>query len=67
MSTFHYTSYAQEIIFGSGSLARLSEAIDRFHWRRLLLCSTGSLRRDGTIAALERALGADRLPEPHYP
>src|SRR5947209_524765 len=72
MNTFHYTSYAQEVIFGSGSLAHLSEAVDRFHSHRLLLCSTGSLRRDGTIAALERALG-DRLVaiydyvQPHVP
>ena len=72
MNTFHYTSYAQEIIFGSGSLAHLSEAVDRFLWHRLILCSTGSLRRDGTIAALERALG-DRLVavydhvQPHVP
>jgi maleylacetate reductase len=72
MNTFHYTSYAQEIIFGSGSLTRLSEAVDRFRWHRLMLCSTGSLRRDGTIAALEQALG-DRLVaiydhvQPHVP
>jgi alcohol dehydrogenase YqhD (iron-dependent ADH family) len=57
MNTFHYTSCAQEVIFGSGSLAHLSEAVDRFHWRRLILCSTGSLRRDGTIATLEQVLG----------
>ena len=72
MNTFRYISYAQEIIFGAGSLTHLSEAIDRFHWHRLMLCSTGSLRRDGTIAALERALG-DRLVaiydhvQPHVP
>src|SRR5437016_3108409 len=72
MDKFRYTSYAQEIIFGAGSLTRLSEAIDRFHWQRLMLCSTGSLRRDGTITALERASG-DRLVvtydhvQPHVP
>jgi maleylacetate reductase len=56
MHEFRYTSYAQEIIFGPGSLAHLSEAVERFHWRRLLLCSTGSLQRDGSIAKIEEAL-----------
>jgi maleylacetate reductase len=56
MNEFRYTSYAQEIIFGPGSLARLSEAVERFHWRRLLLCSTGSLQRDGSITKIEEAL-----------
>lgn len=60
MNEFHYTGYAQEIIFGSGSLARLSEFIDRFGWRRVMLCTSGSLRRNGASAAIERALG-DRL------
>jgi maleylacetate reductase len=60
MNAFRYTGYAQEIIFGSGSLARLSEAVDHAGWHRLMLCSSASLRRDGTIAALESALG-DRL------
>jgi maleylacetate reductase len=56
MNEFRYTSYAQEIIFGHGSLARLSEAVERFHLRRLMLCSTGTLRRDGTVAKIEEVL-----------
>jgi len=60
MSEFHYTGYAQEIIFGAGALARLADLIEQFGWRRLLLCSSGSLRRDGTINGIEQALG-DRL------
>jgi len=72
MNEFHYTSYAQEVLFGAGSLSRLSESVERFHWRRLMLCSTGSLRRDGTIASIEHALG-ERLVgtyeyvQPHVP
>jgi len=72
MHEFRYTSYAQEIIFGPGSISRLGEAIERFSWHRLMLCSTGSLRRDGTIASIEKALG-DRLVvtfeyvQPHVP
>ena len=57
MNEFHYTSYAQEIIFGSGSVARLGEAVERFSWQRLMLCSTGSQRRNGHIAAIENVLG----------
>jgi alcohol dehydrogenase class IV len=60
MNEFRYTGYAQEIIFGAGSISRLSEAVERFSWHRLMLCSTGSSRRHGTIATLEQALG-DRL------
>src|SRR5947209_4291577 len=69
---FRYTSYAQEIIFGPGSIAYLGEAIERFHWQRLMLCASGSLRRDGTIAAIEGILGS-RLAatyeqvQPHVP
>jgi alcohol dehydrogenase class IV len=57
MREFHYTNYAQDILFGPGSLSQLSEAVDRFGWQRLMLCSTRSLRRGGQIAAVEQALG----------
>jgi maleylacetate reductase len=72
MQSFHYTSYAQDIIFGAGSLAQLAPTIDRFGWQRLLLCSTGSLRHSGQIAALGQALGGrlvasyERI-QPHVP
>ena len=45
MNKFRYTSYAQEIIFGAGSLAQLADAVERFQVRRLMLCATSSLRR----------------------
>ena len=60
MNEFRYTSYAQEIIFGTGSMAHLGEAVDRYSWRRLWLCSTGSQRRNGHITAIENVL-RDRL------
>jgi maleylacetate reductase len=72
MNEFRYTSYAQEVIFGSGSLARLGEAVERFHWRRFMLCSTGTLRRDGTVGTIEEVLeerlvaGYDHV-QPHVP
>src|SRR6266702_1828079 len=72
MNEFRYISYAQDIIFGPGSLSRLSEAIERYGWRRLLLASTGSLRRGGEIAALENVLGSRLVVvydhvQPHVP
>ena len=72
MHEFRYTSYAGEIIFGQGSIVRLGEAVDRFAWQRLMLCSTGSLRRNGSMALVEKVLG-ERLVityehvQPHVP
>jgi len=72
LNEFSYTSYAQEVIFGAGSVARLGEAIERFQWRRLILCSTGSLRRGGQIASIENVLGSRLVAiyehvQPHVP
>ena len=72
MNEFRYTSYAQEIIFAAGAVARLGDAVERFHMRRLMLCTTGSLRRDGYIKLVEETLG-NRLVavyehvQPHVP
>ena len=72
MHEFRYVSYPQETIFGVGALGRLSEAAERYGWRRLMLVSTGSLRRGGQIAALEDMLGSllvanyDHV-QPHVP
>ena len=57
MQEFRYTGFAQEILSGAGKLEQLGEAIDRFHWQRVLLCSTQSQRRNGHIAFIERLLG----------
>lgn len=58
MDSFHYVSYAQEVIFGPGSLAQLGEAVERFGFQRLLLCTSHSVRAGGHVAPLESALGA---------
>ncbi len=69
---FGYTSYAQEIVFGPGSLDRLGDVVGRFGWRRLVLCSSPSARRLGFIARIEDGLG-NRLAavydraQPHVP
>jgi alcohol dehydrogenase class IV len=57
MTDFNYTAYAQEIIFGSGSVHRIGEAVGRFHWQRLMLCTSPSLWANGYVAAIEMALG----------
>ncbi|MGH2523068.1 MAG: iron-containing alcohol dehydrogenase, partial [Anaerolineales bacterium] len=57
MTEFHYTGYAQEVIFSAGALSQLGEAVGRFGWRRLMLCASGSARRAGHVAQLEAALG----------
>ena len=58
MNGFRYTAYAQEVIFGAGSLAQLENAVERFHLRRLMLCAAGSMRRGGQIKLIEKALGS---------
>ena len=57
---FRYISYAQQVIFGAGSIARLDEFMNRFPWKRLFLCTSQSMRSKGQVAALEAAPG-DRL------
>src|SRR5512142_2758120 len=72
MNLFRYTAYAQEIIFGAGSLDRLPEAAEKHGWRRLLLCTGRSLTANGTTDAVCRVL-ADRpvviydTASPHVP
>ena len=57
MDQFRYNSYAQEIIFGVGSLNHLSEVVDRFGCQRLMLCANHSMRANGHIASIENILG----------
>lgn len=57
MNEFHLVTYAREIIFGPGSVALLSEGIERFGWQRLMVCASPSFGRNGVINALSDALG----------
>ena len=50
MATFDYTSFAQQVIFGEGSLDRLGEATECFGWRRMMLCVTSRARARGQVA-----------------
>jgi alcohol dehydrogenase class IV len=57
VNEFRYTTYAQEVIFGAGTLKKLGEATERFGWQRLMLCTSPSLRSGGYVAEIEAALG----------
>jgi maleylacetate reductase len=54
---FSYVSYAQEVIFGPGSLAILSGAVDRMGAHRLLLCTSHSMRQAGVVDVISATLG----------
>ena len=66
MNEFHFTSYAQEILFGPGSLAQLGQVVERMGWRRVLVSASGSARRGGTLALLGEILG-ERLVAVYEP
>jgi maleylacetate reductase len=56
MESFQYVSYAQEVIFGSGSLNQLGEAVQRWRLERVLLVANHTMRKDGHAAAVETLL-----------
>jgi maleylacetate reductase len=57
MDKFRYDSYAQEIIFGVGSLNHLSESVDGLGCQRLMLCASHSMQVNGHITSVENILG----------
>jgi len=57
MDQFHYVSYAQEVIFAPGSLARLREVVERFGLQRLMLCASHSMQVGGPVRSIESSLG----------
>lgn len=58
MSVFQYSSYAQEVIFASGALVRLGQAVERFGWQHLLLCTNRSLSANGALNSIAAVLDA---------
>ncbi|HET9906421.1 MAG TPA: iron-containing alcohol dehydrogenase [Anaerolineales bacterium] len=56
MHEFNYNSYAQEVIFGSGSLRRLSEWVDRAGVHKMMLCANPSMQVGGKITLVENIL-----------
>lgn len=57
MDKFRYVSYAQEVIFAPGSLAQLSEAVERFGSKKLLLCTNHSIQVRGYVDSIKSSLG----------
>jgi maleylacetate reductase len=57
ISDFRYVSFAQEVIFGRGELARLGEVVERYGWKRFLVCTSRSVRASGHVEVLEAILG----------
>src|SRR5258708_35808759 len=57
MNAFHLVNFAQEIISGPGSIMQLAESVERFGWRRLMVCASPSMRRQGQLGLVEAALG----------
>jgi maleylacetate reductase len=55
--SFHYISYAQQVIFGAGSLSQLGQAVEGFRWKRIMLCTNHSMQRAGNVDAIQATLG----------
>jgi maleylacetate reductase len=72
MTSFTYTSAAQQVIFGAGSLESLPAAVKAFGWQRLLLCTIPRFERTGLVERLQDLLGASLVycyakVSPHVP
>ena len=57
MIGFNYVSYAQEVMFAPGVLARLREITDKRGWQRMMLCTSHSMRLGGQVSKVEASLG----------
>src|SRR5262245_26177530 len=60
MDQFRYVSYAQEVIFARGAIVQTGEAVQRFGWKRLMLCTNHSMQVRGHVAGIQSSLG-DKL------
>jgi len=57
MNGFRYVSFAQEVIFAPASLAQLGEAVERFGWHKVLLCTSHSMQINGQVDSIKSLLG----------
>ena len=60
MNEFRYVTFAQEIVFAPGSLARLSGAVESLGAQRLMLCASRSGQANGMVDKVKSFLG-DKL------
>jgi maleylacetate reductase len=54
---FTYTSAAQQVVFGAGSLERLGDVVSEYGLDRIVLCCIPRLERVGLAARVEAILG----------
>jgi maleylacetate reductase len=57
LDSFQVTFYAEQVMFGRGTITRLGPAADLYGWRRMMLCTTPGSRSRGYVALVEDALG----------
>jgi maleylacetate reductase len=57
MNGFRYVSFAQEVIFAPASLTQLGEAVERFGWHKVLLCTSHSMQINGQVDSIKSLLG----------
>ena len=57
MFSFTYVSYAQEVLFAPGALARLPQVTEKRGWKRVMLCASHSMRAGGGVSEIESFLG----------
>lgn len=57
MNSFQYVSYAQEVVFEPGALARIGVLVERYGLQRLMLCTSRSQSASGCVISIEAALG----------
>lgn len=72
MKEFRYATFPQDISFGAGALDKLDRILAYRKWSRALLITTGSQRRNGNIARIEKLLGGSLVAtfdatQPHVP
>ena len=58
MHEFQYTTQAQIIFFGAGSVTKLADDTRANGWQRILLCTSRSLLANGTVALVKKTLEA---------
>jgi maleylacetate reductase len=57
MIGFNYVSYSQEVIFAPAAVSRLRESLERSGWKKLMLCTSHSMRAGGQVSKVESNLG----------
>jgi alcohol dehydrogenase class IV len=57
MESFHFRSFAQEVIFAPGAPDQIGLAVEGLEVKRFLLCASRSMEASGTTRRIESLLG----------